>query len=99
MSTVLVPVEFTRLQVLLYTVVLCVVTLLPFATHMSGWLYLIGAAGCNVVFLRYAIALYRRPEDTRLPMKTFGYSIYYLALLFTFLLVDHYTVPLLAAVG
>ena len=91
--------EFTRLQVLLYTVVLCVVTLLPFATHMSGWLYLLGAIGCNAVFLRYAIALYRRPDDKRLPMKTFGYSIYYLALLFTFLLVDHYTAPLLASAG
>ena len=91
--------DFTRLQVLLYTVVLSVITMLPFATHMSGWLYLVGALGCNAVFLRYAIALYRQPENRRLPMKTFGYSILYLALLFTFLLADHYAAPLMDALA
>ena len=90
-------VAFTRLQILLYTVILTVVTVLPFATRMSGLLYLVGAMACNAVFLRYAIALYRRPDDQSLPMRTFGYSILYLALVFSFLLADHYVTPLLAS--
>ena len=90
-------VAFTRLQILLYTVILSLVTMLPFVTHMSGHLYLLGAIGCNAVFLKHVIDLYRRPEDPRLPMKTFGFSILYLALLFTFLLADHYLAPLIAS--
>jgi protoheme IX farnesyltransferase len=56
---------------------------------MSGWLYLSGALLLGAGFLYYAIALYRT-GDSRLAMKTFGYSIVYLMGLFTFLLVDHY---------
>ena len=80
---------FTRLQILLYTILLFLVTLLPFATRMSGYFYLLGAVVLGGGFLYYAIALYRRKEP-RLAMKTFGYSILYLMGLFSFLLVDHY---------
>ena len=82
-------VDFTRLHVLLYTVILFVVSLLPFATRMSGVIYLVVAIGLGVGFLGYAVALYRR-RDERLPMQTFGYSIYYLFGVFSGLLVDHY---------
>jgi heme o synthase len=87
-------VEFTRLQILLYTILLCVVSLLPWLTGMSGWLYLLGALGFGGGFLRYAVAMMRdaRPE---LPMKTFSYSITYLMGIFSFLLADHYVPALL----
>ncbi len=86
-------IEFTRTQVLLYTVLLLVVTVLPFATGMSGWLYLIGALVLGGVFLYYAIRLKWWPTPG-LPMRTFGYSIVYLMGIFTLLLVDHYSVRL-----
>ena len=82
-------VDFTRLHVLLYTVILFVVSLLPFATRMSGVIYLIVATVLGAGFLGYAVALYRR-RDIGLPMRTFGYSIYYLLGIFAGLLVDHY---------
>jgi protoheme IX farnesyltransferase len=82
-------IEFTRTQVLLYTVLLAVVTLLPFVTHMSGLLYLVGAVGFNAVFLYYAWKLKFAPVPG-LPMKTFGYSIVYLMGIFSALLIDHY---------
>ena len=85
--------EFTRLYVLLYTILLCAVTLLPFATRMSGWMYLVGTLVLNAIFLRYAWRLYRDYTDA-LAQRTFRYSIHYLALLFALLLVDHYTVPI-----
>ncbi len=87
-------VEYTRLQVLLYTILLVAVSLLPFAVKMSGPVYLLGALVLGGIFLYYAIAMKIRKEDRRLPMKTFGYSITYLILLFSLLLVDHY-VPLM----
>ena len=82
-------IEFTRTQVLLYTVLLVAVTVLPFATRMSGWLYLIGALALGGIFLYYAIRLKWWPTP-QLPMRTFGYSIVYLMGIFTLLLVDHY---------
>jgi protoheme IX farnesyltransferase len=82
-------VNFTRLQVLLYTILLVVVTVMPFATGMSGLLYLAGALGLGAVFLYHAWALMRDISDKQ-AMKTFGYSIVYLMALFAFLLVDHY---------
>jgi heme o synthase len=82
-------IEFTKTQVLLYTVLLVVVTVLPFATGMSGLLYLIGALLLGGQFLNYAIRLKWKPVPG-LPMRTFGYSIVYLMALFTVLLVDHY---------
>lgn len=82
-------VDFTRLHVLLYTVILFGVSLLPFATRMSGTIYLIVATVLGAGFLVYAVALYRR-RDIAMPMRTFGYSIYYLLGIFAGLLVDHY---------
>ena len=82
-------VDFTRLHVLLYTVILFVVSLLPFATRMSGVIYLVVATVLGAGFIGYAVALYRR-RDIGLPMRTFGYSIYYLLGIFAGLLVDHY---------
>jgi protoheme IX farnesyltransferase len=86
-------VEFTRLHVLLYTVLLTAVTLLPFGAHMTSWLYLVGVIPLNAVFLWYAWRLYRDYSD-RLAHRTFRYSIQYLALLFALLLADHYTIPI-----
>ena len=83
--------EFTQLQILLYTVLLAAVTIMPFATHMSGWLYFIGAIVLNAGFLYHAVRLYRDYSD-ELARKTFRYSINYLALLFALLLIDHYRV-------
>ena len=83
-------VAVTKQQILLYTIMLVAISLLPFLINMSGLLYLSGAIILGIVFLHYAIALYRNYSD-QLAMKTFGYSIVYLSLLFTFLLVDHYS--------
>ena len=85
-------IAFTRLQVLLYTIILVAVTALPFATQMSGWFYFVGAMILGGIFLSYAIKL-QLGKDERIAIKTFGYSILYLMLLFALLLVDHY-VPL-----
>jgi protoheme IX farnesyltransferase len=83
-------VEFTKIQILLYTVLLFVVTLMPFIIQMSGLIYLAGAISLGVGFIYYAIKLYREKEPNVIAMKTFAYSIFYLSLLFAFLLVDHY---------
>jgi heme o synthase len=85
--------EFTRLHLLLYTLILVAATLLPFAVGMSGWIYLASIAVLDGVFLSYAIRLFRTYSDA-LARRTFAYSILYLALLFAALLVDHYA-PLL----
>jgi len=82
-------VRATKLQILLYTALLVAVSMLPFVTHMSGLIYLAGASALGVGFLRSALALYRTDSDAQ-AMKTFGYSIRYLSLLFAFLLADHY---------
>ena len=82
-------VDFTCLQILLYTVILFIASLLPFLTHMSGLLYLCAAIVLGLGFLGHATAMWAC-NDRRLPMRTFGYSIYYLAGLFTALLADHY---------
>jgi protoheme IX farnesyltransferase len=80
---------YTRLQVLLYTLILLAVSLLPFVIRMSGWLYLAAALALGGVFLGYALRIYRAYSDA-LARKTFRYSILYLAALFASLLVDHY---------
>ena len=80
---------YTRLQVLLYTIILFAVSLLPFVIRMSGWLYLATALVLGGVFLAYALRIHRAYTDA-LAQKTFRYSIIYLALLFAALLVDHY---------
>jgi protoheme IX farnesyltransferase len=81
--------EFTRLQILLYTVLLVIVTMLPFLTHMSGVVYLAGVSVLNLGFLWYALRM-MVSRDILLPMYTFAFSITYLMVLFVFLLVDHY---------
>ena len=81
--------EYTRLQILLYTIILVVVTVLPFAMRMSGFIYLGSVALLNAVFMWYALSLYRKYSDT-LARSMFKYSILYLTLLFAALLVDHY---------
>ena len=81
--------RFTRLYVLLYTLVLFASSLLPFAYGMSGWLYLVAALALSGVFVAYAVRLYVAYSDV-LARRTFRYSICYLALLFAALLVDHY---------
>jgi len=82
-------VELTRRFILYYTVLLVMISVLPFFIGMSGVLYLFGAITLGGGFLYYALALrYTRRSD--LPMKTFAYSITYLMALFAFLMVDHY---------
>lgn len=82
-------VTMTRRQVLLYTVVLFICSLLPYVTYMSGVVYLGGALALGGGFLYYSIRM-QWDHDDALALKTFFYSIYYLMGLFTFLLVDHY---------
>jgi heme o synthase len=82
-------VEFTRLQVLLYTVLLTVVTLLPYLTRMSGLVYLGAALILDAGFLYYALAL-KVSARAELPMRVFRFSVNYLMWLFAALLVDHY---------
>jgi heme o synthase len=91
-------VEFTRLHILLYTIVLTIVTILPFITYMSGPLYLIGALILDAVFLYYAIRMTLEKSD-RLAMQTFSFSIIYLMVLFALLLIDHYVPAFLGAIA
>ncbi len=83
-------VDFTKVQILLYTILLFIVTLMPFVIQMSGLIYLAGAVSLGIGFLYYAVKLYREKEPNVIAMKTFGYSIFYLSVLFGFLLADHY---------
>jgi protoheme IX farnesyltransferase len=83
-------VAFTRLHILLYTILLFIATLLPYLTGMSGLLYLAVAVILGVIFTRYALQLRRDDAPTHLPMTVFRYSITYLMLLFAALLIDHY---------
>ncbi|MCW8873666.1 MAG: heme o synthase [Xanthomonadales bacterium] len=89
-------VQFTRWHILFYTILLVIVTILPYLTGMSGLFYLAGVTVLNVGFLWYALRLLR-DNDERLPMQTFGYSIIYLMVLFAFLLIDHYLMMYLGA--
>ena len=81
--------KFTRLHVLLYTLILIASTLLPFAYGISGWIYLVAALVLDGIFLYYAVRIYTAYSD-RLAQQTFRYSVIYLAGLFTALLLDHY---------
>jgi protoheme IX farnesyltransferase len=80
---------FTRLHILLYTILLMICSMLPFLIGMSGPLYLIGALILGLGFLYWAVVLVR-DKNPRAPMATFKYSILYLGVLFVFLLADHY---------
>ncbi|MBT9099107.1 heme o synthase [Methylovulum psychrotolerans] len=82
-------VEFTRLQILLYTVLLFIVTVLPYLTGMSGLIYLGTAVPLGVFFI-YLAVLMMRTKDNKTAMKTFAYSIVYITILFAALLIDHY---------
>jgi protoheme IX farnesyltransferase len=81
--------RYTRLQVLLYTLILFAVTLLPYVIRMSGALYLVCALVLGGIFIAYALRIYLRYSD-RVAQDTFRFSIVYLAALFAALLVDHY---------
>lgn len=82
--------EYTRTQILLYTALLFVVTLLPYLTGMSGLIYLTSAVVLGLIFLAYAIKICREPENPKIAFSTFMYSVNYLMILFVALLVDHY---------
>ena len=81
--------RYTRLHVLLYTLILLAVSMLPFATRMSGLVYLACALSLGGLFVWYAVRIYVAYSD-RLAQQTFRYSIVYLSLLFAALLIDHY---------
>ena len=83
--------KFTRLHVLLYTLIMFAASLLPFVVRMNGWFYLSAALVLGGVFIGYAVRIYVDYSD-RLAQKTFRYSILYLSLLFAALLADHYFV-------
>ncbi|MCB1689406.1 MAG: heme o synthase [Halioglobus sp.] len=85
-------VAFTKLHILLYTILMFLITLLPFVTRMSGPLYLLGAVVLGGGFLYWAIEL-MRGKNPNAPMETFKYSIIYLMALFVVMLVDHYIFP------
>jgi protoheme IX farnesyltransferase len=82
-------VAFTRLHVLLYTILLVIATLMPYLVGMSGLIYLASALTLDAIFLYYAIRI-QSNKDERIAIKTFAYSILYLMLLFAALLIDHY---------
>jgi protoheme IX farnesyltransferase len=84
--------EFTRLQVLLYTLILFAATLLPFTFGMNGWIYLLAAVALGGLFILYAWQLWRDYSDL-LARATFRFSIWHLSLLFAALLVDHWVWP------
>jgi protoheme IX farnesyltransferase len=85
-------VRHTAIHILLYTAILFAVTLLPFATGMSGPLYLLGAVVLGAGFFYWAVETLRG-RDARAPMDTFRYSIIYLMALFLIMLADHYLFP------
>lgn len=85
-------VEFTKLHILLYTIIMFLITLLPYATRLSGPLYLAGAVVLGLIFLYWSIEMLRNKNHLA-PIKTFRYSIVYLMLLFLIMLVDHYIYP------
>ena len=84
-------VEFTKLQIVLYTIILFIVSILPYVVLMSGMIYLISALILSSVFLYYSIKLFFTKEND-IAMKTFQFSIYYIFLIFLALLVDHFTI-------
>ena len=81
---------YTRINILFYTILLVLVTIIPYLTGMSGLIYLTTALVLDAVYLYYSIQMWRDPDDLELPMKSFKFSISYLGFLFTALLIDHY---------
>jgi protoheme IX farnesyltransferase len=84
--------RYTKLHILLYTIILCIVTLLPYLTGMFNWLYLLGAAVLGAGFMYWSIVMLVT-DRTDAPMETFKYSIVYLMCLFVIMLLDHYLLP------
>jgi protoheme IX farnesyltransferase len=82
--------DYTRINILLYTILLCVITVIPYLTGMSGLIYLMTAVVLDGFFLWHTIQMMRYPDDLDWAMRTFRFSISYLGLLFGALLVDHY---------
>lgn len=82
-------IRYTKMSVLLYTILLILVSVLPFVIGMSGYLYLVGVLVLDVRFMYWAVVLWRH-EEPQIAMRTFRFSIVYLMLLFVLLLVDHY---------
>lgn len=91
-------IRFTKQQILLYSLMLMAVSLMPFMIRMSGYLYLAGALLLGSGFIYHAFMLWRG-EGRQHAMKTFGYSIFYLSMLFALLLTDHYLVLLFPVLG
>lgn len=83
-------ISFTKLHILLYTMMLLSVSMMPFLIHMTGLIYFAGAVALGVGFIYHAVKLYKTGESDEHAMKTFSYSIFYLSALFGFLLLDHY---------
>ena len=81
-------VRFTALHILLYTIIMVLITLLPFATRLSSWLYLASALGLGAVFMYWSLRIWN--GDEKAPMATFKYSITYLLVLFIAMLLDHW---------
>ena len=81
--------RFTALHILLYTILMFLITLLPFATFLSGWIYAVSAVILGAVFLYWSIEILRE-KNPKAPMETFKYSINYLLLLFIAMLADHW---------
>jgi protoheme IX farnesyltransferase len=81
--------DYTRLQILLYTILLTIVTVLPYITGMSGLIYMGSTLILNILFL-YLVVIMMREKDNKTAMRTFWYSIVYITLLFAALLLDHY---------
>jgi len=81
---------YTRINILLYTILLFVITIVPYLTRMSGVIYLLSAIVLGISYLRYGIQMWRDHDDLELPMRSFKFSISYLGLLFSALLIDHY---------
>jgi protoheme IX farnesyltransferase len=84
-------VAFTKLQIVLYTIILFIVSVLPYIVLMSGFVYLISAVVLSSIFMYYSIKLYFSDDDA-VAMKTFNFSIYYIFLIFLALLCDHYLI-------
>jgi len=84
-------VAFTKLQIVLYTIILFIVSVLPYIVLMSGWIYLFSAITLSFMFMYYSIKLYYS-DDNAFAMKTFNFSIYYIFLIFVALLFDHFLI-------
>ena len=84
-------IEFTKLNIVLYTILLVFAAALPYLVGMSHLIYLVSSTILGIIFLYYAVKL-KNTEERKVAMDTFKYSIYYLMLLFVALLVDHYYV-------